>query len=205
MCVWESLGGLIPGGQEDRLWCGTCGIKLCEGSALAAWIGAKRREFQTLEWLSEEDSQAPLKPPIFSWLDWIFCIFASGLCPRPCVWACEQPMWAVRDVDLRKLHAPMPAAMLPCPAPAGSDWSFQNPVGVDCSSPEPRCIWLAVLRSATGSVSPSMPPAMPIGHGQSSHQPRVRIDRPSSASGRVSHLQKELLIGSKWNVLVERS
>nr|XP_046270206.1 rho GTPase-activating protein 23 isoform X3 [Scatophagus argus] len=80
-------------------------------------------------------------------------------------------MWPVRDADLSKLHAPMPAAMLPCPAPAGSDWSFQNPVGVDCSSPEPRCIWLAVLRGATGS---GLPPAMPAGHSQSSHQPRAK-------------------------------
>ncbi|XP_038560997.1 rho GTPase-activating protein 23 isoform X3 [Micropterus salmoides] len=88
-------------------------------------------------------------------------------------------MWAVRDVDLRKLHAPMPAAMLPCPAPAGSDWSFQNPVGVDCSSPEPRCIWLAVLRGATGSVSS---PAMPTGHSQSAHQPRAKGRRDGLSS-----------------------
>ncbi|XP_042360826.1 rho GTPase-activating protein 23 isoform X4 [Plectropomus leopardus] len=91
-------------------------------------------------------------------------------------------MWAVRDADLRKLHAPMPAAMLPCPAPAGSDWSFQNPVGVDCSSPEPRCIWLAVLRSATDSVPPPVPPAMPIGHSQSSLQPRGKGRRDGLSS-----------------------
>ncbi|XP_041813771.1 rho GTPase-activating protein 23 isoform X2 [Chelmon rostratus] len=88
-------------------------------------------------------------------------------------------MWAVRDADLSELHAPMPAAMLPCPAPAGSDWSFQNPVGVDCSSPEPRCIWLAVLRGATGSVSP---PAMPTGYRQSSHQPRAKGRRDGLSS-----------------------
>lgn len=70
----------------------------------------------------------------------------------------------------------MPAAMLPCPAPAGSDWSFQNPVGVDCSSPEPRCIWLAVLRSAAGSA---LPPALPTGPHQHQHQPRVRTDQMS--------------------------
>ncbi|XP_034045436.1 rho GTPase-activating protein 23 isoform X3 [Thalassophryne amazonica] len=68
-------------------------------------------------------------------------------------------MWGMSDADLRELHAPMPAAMLPCPRPAGSSWSFQNPVGVDCSSPEPRCIWLAVLRGTTGPVPPpSTPP-----------------------------------------------
>ncbi|XP_059203277.1 rho GTPase-activating protein 23 [Centropristis striata] len=87
-------------------------------------------------------------------------------------------MRAVRDADLRKLQAPMPAAMLPCPAPAGSDWSFQNPVGVDCSSPEPRCIWLAVLRSATGSS----PPTMPTGHSQSSQQPRGKGRRDGLSS-----------------------
>ncbi|XP_063760665.1 rho GTPase-activating protein 23 isoform X4 [Eleginops maclovinus] len=89
-------------------------------------------------------------------------------------------MWAGRDADLRKLHSSMPAAMLPCSVPAGSDWSFQNPVGVDCSSPEPRCIWLAVLRSATGSVPP---PAMPIGHIQSSHQPRGKGRRDGLSAG----------------------
>ncbi|XP_074512344.1 rho GTPase-activating protein 23 isoform X3 [Sebastes fasciatus] len=91
-------------------------------------------------------------------------------------------MRAVRDADLRKLHAPMPAAMLPCPTPAGSDWSFQNPVGVDCSSPEPRCIWLAVLRSATGSVPPPATPAMPIGQRQSSHEPRGKGRRDGLSS-----------------------
>ncbi|XP_049320258.1 rho GTPase-activating protein 23 isoform X2 [Astyanax mexicanus] len=33
------------------------------------------------------------------------------------------------------------------PAPAGKEWCFEFPVGVDCSDPEPRCIWLAVLRN----------------------------------------------------------
>ncbi|XP_037100863.1 rho GTPase-activating protein 23-like isoform X1 [Syngnathus acus] len=32
------------------------------------------------------------------------------------------------------------------PAPSGHTWCFQCSVGVDCSDPEPRCIWLAVLR-----------------------------------------------------------
>ncbi|KAJ8389929.1 hypothetical protein AAFF_G00112140 [Aldrovandia affinis] len=34
----------------------------------------------------------------------------------------------------------------PYPAPTGTEWHFESPVGVDCSTPEPRCIWLAVLR-----------------------------------------------------------
>lgn len=92
-------------------------------------------------------------------------------------------MWAVRDVDLSKLHASMPAAMLPCPAPAGADWSFQNPVGVDCSSPEPRCIWLAVLRGAVGSVAPSMAPTRSIRQSQTAHQQRVRTEHQPSAAG----------------------
>ncbi|XP_035766845.1 rho GTPase-activating protein 23 isoform X2 [Neolamprologus brichardi] len=91
-------------------------------------------------------------------------------------------MLVASDADLTKLSAPMPAAMLPCPAPAGSDWSFQNPVGVDCSSPEPRCIWLAVLRGATTSEPPTSPPAMPIGHSQSSHQPRAKGRRDGFSS-----------------------
>lgn len=33
------------------------------------------------------------------------------------------------------------------PAPAGKEWCFEFPVGVDCSDPEPRCIWLAALRN----------------------------------------------------------
>nr|XP_019949799.1 PREDICTED: rho GTPase-activating protein 23 isoform X6 [Paralichthys olivaceus] len=92
-------------------------------------------------------------------------------------------MWTVRDADLSKPCAPMPAAMLPCPAQAGSDWSFQNPVGVDCSSPEPRCIWLAVLRGATGPVPPpSPPPVMATGPRKSSLQPRAKGRRDGLSS-----------------------
>ncbi|XP_033945037.1 rho GTPase-activating protein 23 isoform X4 [Pseudochaenichthys georgianus] len=89
-------------------------------------------------------------------------------------------MWAGRDADLRKRRASMPASTLPCTVPAASDWSFQNPVGVDCSSPEPRCIWLAVLRRATGSGAP---PAMPTGPIQSSHQPRGKGRRDGLSAG----------------------
>lgn len=34
------------------------------------------------------------------------------------------------------------------PAPVGKEWCFKVSVGVDCSHPEPRCIWLAILKSA---------------------------------------------------------
>ncbi|XP_076856271.1 rho GTPase-activating protein 23 isoform X3 [Brachyhypopomus gauderio] len=40
------------------------------------------------------------------------------------------------------------------PAPVGKEWCFEFPVGVDCSDPEPRCIWLAALRSA--NVRPTL-------------------------------------------------
>ncbi|XP_047427635.1 rho GTPase-activating protein 23 isoform X4 [Mugil cephalus] len=91
-------------------------------------------------------------------------------------------MLAVSDADLSKLSAPMPAAMLPCPAPAGPDWSFQNPVGVDCSSPEPRCIWLAVLRGTAGPLSPPAPHGMPTGRSQSFQQPRAKGRRDGLSS-----------------------
>ncbi|XP_069763113.1 rho GTPase-activating protein 23-like isoform X3 [Narcine bancroftii] len=33
-------------------------------------------------------------------------------------------------------------------------WNWERPVGIDCSSPEPRCIWLAALRNVTLEVNP---------------------------------------------------
>ncbi|XP_077412798.1 rho GTPase-activating protein 23 isoform X5 [Vanacampus margaritifer] len=80
-------------------------------------------------------------------------------------------------VSDRHRAVPMPAAMLPCPAPAASDWSFQNPVGVDCSSPEPRCIWVAVLRGVTGSM-----PVMPVGRRHITHQVRAKGRRDGLSS-----------------------
>ncbi|XP_055753177.1 rho GTPase-activating protein 23-like isoform X3 [Salvelinus fontinalis] len=82
------------------------------------------------------------------------------------------------------LCSPMLAAMPPYPAPpAESKWCFQNPVGVDCSAAEPRCIWLAVLRGAPlpSPLPPTMRP-VPVGNGhgctsralQRSHQPRAK-------------------------------
>ncbi|KAF7661553.1 hypothetical protein LDENG_00259310 [Lucifuga dentata] len=101
------------------------------------------------------------------------CIVVSSQCPRLSV-VCEWPMWAASHADLSKPRIQMPATMLPCPAPAGPDWCFQNPVGVDCSSPEPRCIWLAVLRGASGSIPPPPQRNMPVAgeHRQHSHQLR---------------------------------
>ncbi|XP_047215001.1 rho GTPase-activating protein 23-like isoform X2 [Girardinichthys multiradiatus] len=87
-------------------------------------------------------------------------------------------MVVVNNVVLTELGALMPAAMLPCPSPAGSDWSFQNPVGVDCSSPEPRCIWLAVLHRTR---SPT-PVTVPTSHNQNSCQLRAKGQRDGHSS-----------------------
>uniref|UniRef100_A0AAQ4Q0U8 Rho GTPase activating protein 23b n=1 Tax=Gasterosteus aculeatus aculeatus TaxID=481459 RepID=A0AAQ4Q0U8_GASAC len=63
-------------------------------------------------------------------------------------WSCFQNPAATRRV---------------APAPSGQEWRFQCSVGVDCSDAEPRCIWLAVLRS----VSPhSSRRATPIAKGR---------------------------------------
>lgn len=59
----------------------------------------------------------------------------SGLCPRGRMWAEGMPTMAV----------------------PGKDWRFEGAVGVDCCAPEPRCIWLAVLRGVPGG-SPCGPP-----------------------------------------------
>ncbi|KAM6957579.1 rho GTPase-activating protein 23 isoform 2-T2 [Aplochiton taeniatus] len=82
----------------------------------------------------------------------------------------------------------MPATMHPFGVPAGSEWCFQNPVGVDCSAPEPRCIWLAVLRRASAPLP--LPPtgALRSGHGQPgraqqrSHQTRAKGRRDGLSS-----------------------
>ncbi|XP_055746683.1 rho GTPase-activating protein 23-like isoform X6 [Salvelinus fontinalis] len=77
---------------------------------------------------------------------------------------------------LGNLCAPMPAAIPPYPAlPARSEWCFQNPVGVDCSAAEPRCIWLAVLRGAPLPSPPTMRPVPVSSRAQQrSHQPRAK-------------------------------
>ncbi|KAJ7992283.1 hypothetical protein DPEC_G00276910 [Dallia pectoralis] len=83
----------------------------------------------------------------------------------------------------------MPAAMPPHPVlPATSEWSFQNPIGVDCSAPEPRCIWLAVLRGAPCHLpSPLTPDLRPAVGGddpawQRPHQLRAKGRRDGLSS-----------------------
>ncbi|KAL1264190.1 hypothetical protein QQF64_004545, partial [Cirrhinus molitorella] len=45
------------------------------------------------------------------------------------------------------------------PAPVGKEWCFQFSVGVDCIDPEPRCIWLVILRNA--GARPCSTPKVP--------------------------------------------
>ncbi|KAM9214944.1 rho GTPase-activating protein 23 [Leptosomus discolor] len=42
---------------------------------------------------------------------------------------------------------------------AGKGWRFERAVGVDCSSPEPRCIWLSSLRRYAAAPERCWPPA----------------------------------------------
>ncbi|KAM9267238.1 rho GTPase-activating protein 23 [Morus bassanus] len=42
---------------------------------------------------------------------------------------------------------------------AGKGWRFERAVGVDCSSPEPRCIWLSSLRRHAAAPEHRWPPA----------------------------------------------
>ncbi|KAG5262999.1 hypothetical protein AALO_G00281320 [Alosa alosa] len=88
------------------------------------------------------------------------------------------------------------------PAPPGLHWCFEFPVGVDCSGPEPRCIWLAVLRS--GRV-----PRRDILHRQQHqhHWAKGRRDGISSANERVRPLSGEGVVcpGPRTVVLQKNS
>lgn len=61
--------------------------------------------------------------------------------------ACLCVMWSVGQVPLM-----MPTV---CPRVEGMEWCFQDAVGVDCSSPEPRCIWVAVLHGDSPQINVS--------------------------------------------------
>ncbi|KAL0992731.1 hypothetical protein UPYG_G00097600 [Umbra pygmaea] len=106
------------------------------------------------------------------------------------------------------LSAPMPAAMPSHPAlTAGSGWCFQNPIGVDCSAPEPRCIWLAVLRGAPDPslslLTPVVIPAPVAGRGHSctsraqqcAHQPRQAKGRRDGLSSAGDNPRPALAAG----------
>ncbi|KAM6042886.1 LOW QUALITY PROTEIN: rho GTPase-activating protein 23 [Theristicus caerulescens] len=47
---------------------------------------------------------------------------------------------------------------------AGKGWRFERAIGVDCSSPEPRCIWLSSLRRHAAAPEHRWPPAPWRGH-----------------------------------------
>ncbi|XP_072549086.1 rho GTPase-activating protein 23 isoform X2 [Salminus brasiliensis] len=82
-------------------------------------------------------------------------------------------MWAAGGLPMA-----IPAA---CPRVCVSEWSFRDAVGVDCSAPEPRCIWVAVLRSdAPNTHTPRTPDAV---HGRPSRAPQ-RVPCESRAKGR---------------------
>ncbi|XP_022528509.2 rho GTPase-activating protein 23 isoform X2 [Astyanax mexicanus] len=82
-------------------------------------------------------------------------------------------MWAAGGLPMA-----IPAA---CPRVCVSEWSFRDAVGVDCSAPEPRCIWVAVLRSdAPNTHTPHTPD---VGGGRPSRAPH-RVPREIRAKGR---------------------
>ncbi|XP_028979002.2 rho GTPase-activating protein 23 isoform X3 [Esox lucius] len=95
-------------------------------------------------------------------------------------------MWAAGRPSSGDLCAPMPAAMPPHPAlPAGSKWCFQNPIGVDCCAPEPRCIWLAVLRGVPDPLpSPLTPTMRPVPGVGGQNPTRQRSHQLRQAKGR---------------------
>ena len=45
----------------------------------------------------------------------------------------------------------------------GKGWGCERAVGVDCSSPEPRCIWLSSLRRCAAGTPPRRPLGAPHG------------------------------------------
>ncbi|XP_036445212.1 rho GTPase-activating protein 23 isoform X2 [Colossoma macropomum] len=77
-------------------------------------------------------------------------------------------MWAASGLPMA-----MPVA---CPRVCVPEWSFRDAVGVDCSAPEPRCIWVAVLRSDAPNTHTQ--------HFQT-HTPDATRGRPSRATQRA--------------------
>ncbi|XP_062331105.1 rho GTPase-activating protein 23-like isoform X4 [Osmerus eperlanus] len=83
------------------------------------------------------------------------------------------------------------------PAPPGWNWCFPCSVGVDCSDPEPRCIWLAVLQRVSQDNTPhSYPPASSL---VSHHQSVPRRTIPSSGLARAKGL-RDGMVSSNENV-----
>ncbi|XP_028975827.2 rho GTPase-activating protein 23 isoform X4 [Esox lucius] len=65
------------------------------------------------------------------------------------------------------------------PAPLGQEWCFHCSVGVDCCDPEPRCIWLAALRSIAlhTSTTPTRALPRPSTPPRVSPRPKRRVPR----------------------------
>ncbi|KAM6107822.1 rho GTPase-activating protein 23 [Pterocles gutturalis] len=65
---------------------------------------------------------------------------------------------------------------------AGEGWRLERAVGVDCSSPEPRCIWLSSLRRHAAARDPRWPPAPRQGR-RPPHTDRCRRPTPGRRDG----------------------
>ncbi|XP_067275384.1 rho GTPase-activating protein 23 isoform X4 [Pseudorasbora parva] len=84
-------------------------------------------------------------------------------------------MWSEGQVPLV-----MPAV---CPRVEGMEWCFQDAVGVDCSSPEPRCIWVAVLHGDTPQINISKKDSEST-NGISARRALLRRSQTCRAKGR---------------------
>ncbi|KAK7174554.1 hypothetical protein R3I93_001690 [Phoxinus phoxinus] len=74
----------------------------------------------------------------------------------------------------------MPAV---CPRVEGMEWSFRDAVGVDCSSPEPRCIWVAVLQGDTPQMNVSKNDTSESTNGISATRAMLRRSQTCRAKG----------------------
>ncbi|XP_077069330.1 rho GTPase-activating protein 23 isoform X2 [Siphateles boraxobius] len=84
-------------------------------------------------------------------------------------------MWSAGQVPLV-----MPAV---CPRAEGMEWCFRDAVGVDCSSPEPRCIWVAVLNGDTPQINVSKNDTSENTNGISARRAMLRRSQTCRAKG----------------------
>ncbi|XDV12792.1 hypothetical protein PO909_001369 [Leuciscus waleckii] len=84
-------------------------------------------------------------------------------------------MWSAGQVPLV-----MPAV---CPHVEGMEWCFRDAVGVDCSSPEPRCIWVAVLHGDTPQINVSKNDTSESTNGVSARRAMLRRSQTCRAKG----------------------
>lgn len=104
--------------------------------------------------------------------------------------------------DSRRGRGPPPAAALVGSAmwhldrPGAGGWRWERAVGVDCSAPEPRCLWLPYLshsdRHAPGSrwarVSAEGVGAAGRGRGWGWGRPRGEVGTPGRREGTTNSL-----------------